>query len=362
MSCPVNHGNNMPAGHPPMSDANAPKTCPVMSDRSMQKFADDAKFHQQHAAAATSPSSNPYEGMDISMCPVHGGKAGKSNEMFMKYAQTDQQQQQQVSEQQKAIDHIHSNNFLAGAPRFEPAKPNESSGTDLVGDIFPDSKPLFGQRIGLSSTPAKSTIPKSDRSKPLQPPQLPSDAPQVPDHLKQAAQALPVCTSDSMGPVSPEAMLPGKDYKEDTWTFPSHQRFYNAMKKKGWNPNEMDIPYIVSIHNTVNQQVWSRIMQYEKYHIKQCADPKLLKFQGRPQDLSPKAQVLTTFGYAHPYDRHDWTVDRCGTDVRYIIDFYDGPQRPDVPVSTHLDVRPALDTPSAAIDRLRRYGEEFFEM
>ncbi len=23
-----------------------------------------------------------------------------------------------------------------------------------------------------------------------------------------------------------------------------------------------------------------------------------------------------------PFDRHDWTVDRCGKEVRYVIDFY----------------------------------------
>jgi cytochrome c heme-lyase len=23
------------------------------------------------------------------------------------------------------------------------------------------------------------------------------------------------------------------------------------------------------------------------------------------------------------YGRHDWTVDRCGTEVKYIIDYYD---------------------------------------
>lgn len=23
-----------------------------------------------------------------------------------------------------------------------------------------------------------------------------------------------------------------------------------------------------------------------------------------------------------PFDRHDWTVDRCGKEVRYVIDYY----------------------------------------
>lgn len=27
-------------------------------------------------------------------------------------------------------------------------------------------------------------------------------------------------------------------------------------------------------------------------------------------------------GGAAPFDRHDWIVDRCGKEVRYVIDFY----------------------------------------
>lgn len=28
------------------------------------------------------------------------------------------------------------------------------------------------------------------------------------------------------------------------------------------------------------------------------------------------------FGGQLPFDRHDWWVDRCGREVRYVIDFY----------------------------------------
>lgn len=54
-----------------------------------------------------------------------------------------------------------------------------------------------------------------------------------------------------------------------------------------------------------------------------------------------------------PFDRHDWIVDRCGKDVRYVIDYYDG----GLPDHTYkfalLDVRPALDSPQNAFDRLK---------
>lgn len=37
-----------------------------------------------------------------------------------------------------------------------------------------------------------------------------------------------------------------------------------------------------------------------------------------------QARFLNFLGFKLPFDRHDWVVDRCGTDVRYIIDFYNG--------------------------------------
>ena len=60
--------------------------------------------------------------------------------------------------------------------------------------------------------------------------------------------------------------IPKGGSDSETWHFPSPQRFYNAMKKKGWNPDAKDVPTIVSIHNTVNERCWQHIMEYEKLH------------------------------------------------------------------------------------------------
>jgi cytochrome c heme-lyase len=43
--------------------------------------------------------------------------------------------------------------------------------------------------------------------------------------------------------------------------------------------------------------------------------------------------------YEYPFDRHDWIVDRCGKDVRYIIDYYDGGEVKKNGEFTLLDVR-----------------------
>ncbi len=82
--------------------------------------------------------------------------------------------------------------------------------------------------------------------------------------------------------------------------------------------------------------------------------PKLYRFLGRPDQMSPKAFFKhRLLGYKKPFDRHDWYIDRCGEKVRYVIDFYGGNPDPNSNIAFHLDVRPALDSFSAAIDRFK---------
>jgi len=105
--------------------------------------------------------------------------------------------------------------FLEGAPEFPAARKKvESTGIDNVGDVFPDSKPILGQRVALSNVPTASNIPKSQRFTPIAPPTIPEGAAPIPDNLKSiadkiaAANAPPVCTSaeaaPSADPVAPD--------------------------------------------------------------------------------------------------------------------------------------------------------------
>jgi cytochrome c heme-lyase len=55
---------------------------------------------------------------------------------------------------------------------------------------------------------------------------------------------------------------------EETWHYPSPQRFYNAMRRKGFDPEAKDVPYVVSIHNTINEKCWAGVMEYEQFHEK----------------------------------------------------------------------------------------------
>lgn len=131
------------------------------------------------------------------------------------------------------------------------------------------------------------------------------------------------------------------------WVYPSQQQFYNAMKRKNWDPSADDMQTVVPIHNAVNERAWMEILKWEQGEGgDKCGGPQLVKFQGDSKKISPKARVNMVFGYQKPFDRHDWLVDRCGTQVEYILDFYSGKPNPLVPEmpSFYIDVRPKLNT------------------
>lgn len=196
---------------------------------------------------------------------------------------------------------------------------------------------------------------------------------------------------------------------DTNWEYPSPQQMYNAMLRKGYTDTPVDaVESMVAVHNFLNEGAWNEIVEWEgifsnglaegwtmcakgeqgmamerarREYMKQRrrelgstapedqdTQPKLLRFMGRPKEPTPKARILTllgkffpeSYGSEPPFDRHDWYVARTtpsGTkEVRYVIDYYAaGVQETGEPVF-YLDIRPALDTPSAAIERAMRWG------
>lgn len=56
----------------------------------------------------------------------------------------------------------------------------------------------------------------------------------------------------------------GADKKTGNWIYPSEEMFFNAMKRKSYDPNEADMQTIVPIHNAVNERAWKEIKEWEK--------------------------------------------------------------------------------------------------
>ncbi|KAK6346348.1 holocytochrome c synthase [Orbilia blumenaviensis] len=213
----------------------------------------------------------------------------------------------------------------------------------------------------------------------------------------------------------------GTHPSEGNWEYPSPQQMYNAMLRKGYDDTPEDaVEDMVDVHNFLNEGAWQEIVGWEKQfagsiwrsvkiagkggntdsqdegegvmgsilgqstsfsgsgsgEVEAQARPRLLRFQGRPGDLSPKARMYHYLGMVFPqfgnmpFDRHDWYVQRSttateGTDeakeeVRYVIDYYAGETGPTGESIFYLDVRPAIDRPRALFELGIRYGGEIW--
>lgn len=186
------------------------------------------------------------------------------------------------------------------------------------------------------------------------------------------------------------------------WEYPSPQQMYNAMLRKGYTDTPAEhVEAMVAVHNFLNEGAWEEIKEWERRFAgglsrgwdlskhgeegaarlaaldairrsrrgEQATDPKLVRFMGRPNEPTPKARMLgfmawlypTKYADNPPFDRHDWYVQRQLSNgqskkIRYVIDYYSGPPEPTGEPVFYLDVRPAVDGPTAACERMMRWG------
>ncbi|KAJ8945320.1 hypothetical protein NQ314_009269 [Rhamnusium bicolor] len=160
-----------------------------------------------------------------------------------------------------------------------------------------------------------------------------------------AGQPFPLSTDRQVSTI-PKAIV--KEGESSFWVYPSAQMFWNAMLRKGWKWKDEDIQQkdmndIIKIHNANNEQAWQEVLKWEA----------LKSFGGKATDYSPRARIRQLMGYELPFDRHDWIVDRCGKEVRYVIDYYDGGSVDNKYKFALLDVRPAMDSVDNIWDRMK---------
>ncbi|KAI5299514.1 holocytochrome c synthase [Ascosphaera atra] len=184
--------------------------------------------------------------------------------------------------------------------------------------------------------------------------------------------------------------------RDEEWVYPSDQQMFNALQRKGKGAPEDGIAAMVAVHNQLNEGTWNEIKAWERLlsrpltqawklcsmgeenvsllledeseHLRKEEEPRLSRFQGRPNDLSPRATMFQTLARVFPekydgtppFDRHDWFVQRQTPsgpkEVRYVIDYYNGGHDPMGQPQFFVDIRPAVDTPSAAFYRMMRWG------
>ena len=198
-------------------------------------------------------------------------------------------------------------------------------------------------------------------------------------HLDSAK--LPGQTTDLPTERTISSIPKGSDSKDGFWEYPSPQQMLTAMVRKDRNQglesdiDETAVESMVNVHNFLNEGVWEEVLQWEKkYSDSSHMLPRLLRFKGRPNDLSPRARMIqalgsimpSKFGVPPPFDRHDWTVLRAvpakegvqWKQVRYVIDFYEVPGVDDDSVFT-VDVRPAADSLGSILDRIQVASGEY---
>ncbi|GKU11175.1 unnamed protein product [Fusarium langsethiae] len=197
-------------------------------------------------------------------------------------------------------------------------------------------------------------------------------------------------------PTSRDASTIPKGSGDGNWEYPSPQQMYNALLRKGYTDTDITaVEGMVSVHNFLNEGAWQEILGWEQRfarglykgwqickrgesHVQEelnkhwdgvDTEPSLVRFQGRPKELTPKAHMMQVLGWIYPskygteppFDRHDWYVAReingQRKEIRYIIDYYSGEPEADGEPVFFLDVRPAA-TPLGAAERIIRWSTD----
>ena len=149
----------------------------------------------------------------------------------------------------------------------------------------------------------------------------------------------------------PSTILKG-DGSGSFWEYPSPQQMYNAMLRKGYTDTPVDaVESMVAVHNFLNEGAWNEILEWERRFAlgygpawrtcirgeanaakeftgkdgmpiwdesKLGARPSLVRFMGRPGEMTPKARFHQALAHlmpskvaqTAPFDRHDWYVRR----------------------------------------------------
>jgi len=142
------------------------------------------------------------------------------------------------------------------------------------------------------------------------------------------------------------------------WLNPSPNQLYRALKRKNKPIEKDDSASVANVHTMVTEASWKQILEYEALHASKCPNPSLARFQGKDGIYSFKAKLVNFFGGPLPFDRHDWTVDRCGKEVRYIIDYYDWEDE-NGDTEYFIDARPA--GLSGLLDRMNLSAKKWWK-
>jgi len=304
-----------PAADTASASSNA-DACPV-DHKSRQAWLDQAKKQSQSESTSAVDTSSSSTSADA--CPVDD----KARQIWLDQAKKQSQPQTTQHSSQN------TSKTSSSSPLLPP--PGESCDSSQIAASNTDTPAVRAalKRYALASEREISTIPRVSFI-----PENPGNSTSSPTSAASHGSAAPANNESESGVSS-----------SGNWIYPSEAMFFEAMRRKNFSPEVADMKTIVPIHNAVNERAWAEIKTWEAGRgSEKCGGPKLVSFSGQSTALTPKARFNMLLGYAAPFDRHDWVVDRCGTQVEYVIDFYAGKDegKSGKSLNFFLDVRPKL--------------------
>ena len=140
------------------------------------------------------------------------------------------------------------------------------------------------------------------------------------ERAPEQTQALPTSRDESSIP---------RGTGDGNWEYPSPQQMYNALLRKGYTDTDVTaVESMVAVHNFLNEGAWGEIVEWERRFGKGLfrgwevskrgeenagmalrqletqeggqSEPTLLRFQGRPKEMTPKAAMLQMLARIYP--------------------------------------------------------------
>jgi cytochrome c heme-lyase len=115
---------------------------------------------------------------------------------------------------------------------------------------------------------------------------------------------------------------------DGNWEYPSPQQMYNALLRKGFTDTDATaVESMVSVHNFLNEGAWAEIVEWERRFSRglgngwemckrgeagsmagselgvnegEVPQPSLMRFMGRPTDMTPKAAMIQVMARIYP--------------------------------------------------------------
>src|SRR3569833_2072042 len=210
-----------------------------------------------------------------------------------------------------------------GLTAEQPACPMHKRTIEALGSAAPSPSSCPVPHGGGSTTTTEASSSTLSRLNPLI--YMFRDLSQAP--APNQAAALPTSREEST--------IPKGGGTRGNWEYPSPQQMYNALLRKGYSDTDVTaVESMVAVHNFLNAGAWAEIVEWERrfgrglrrgwdicrrgeenadetarrFEIAEARaagsasppPPTLVRFQGRPKDMTPKAAMVQVMGWLYP--------------------------------------------------------------